>query len=336
MMDEKDESGLSAAETAYFESGGETPLVTEQGTQDQGNEQGQESLQAEAEGVEGSDAEGQERDDKGRFTGKNAMVPHSVFHAEREEHKRTKAEIAELREFKARMEERWRLIDTAAQAQQQQQPVDDDPEPDRNQDIFAHNEWLARQLKKTNERVAQDQKARQEAEEAKQIEAGIRNEWFSSAATEKAENPEFAEAVTWLHNRRATELKTLGKVNPALANLRSDQGVINQINNELREIIISAKRSGQSPAKMVYMLAKELGFQPAQQQQQASQGVKMPGSLANIQKAQEASRTIGAASGAVSGDDLSLEQIMAMSPTEFQNWHADPKNARRFDNLMGA
>src|SRR5690606_27583681 len=85
---------LSEADRAYFESGGEAE-PEQQAEQPEGEEQ-----QAE---------EGQQpRDDKGKF------VPHGALHAEREEHKKTRAEVQELRDFKIRMEERWRLAEQLA------------------------------------------------------------------------------------------------------------------------------------------------------------------------------------------------------------------------------
>lgn len=316
MSDENLETGLSEAESAYFESGGAAPLEP---PKEQAKEGPEEQPQEGAEQPEG------DRDEKGRF--KSKTIPFDVFHAEREEHKRTKSEMAELRDFKARMEERWRLLENAAaqQATPEEQPV-----PDPEKDIFGYAKWQAEQIKALKDRIEGGEKATREQQEAQQVETAIISHWKESAAQEKASNPEFGDAVLWLAGQRENQLAALGKFHPQF---RTPEGIRAQIDREVRDITIMAKQQGVSPARMVFELAQSWGYKgkapnPAD--------VKLPDQLVNVQKAQDASRTVGAASGSAGGQELTLEQVLAMPMPEFNSWIGDPKNARRYDKLMGA
>lgn len=328
-MDENQPGELSPAETAYFESGGNAPLDTSQpDAAAQAAVEGQDKPKPEEVNTDGSV---QVRDDKGRFV---KTIPFDVFHAEREEHKRTKGELSELREFKGKMEERWRMLETAAQ-QMQQPPEPEDPEPDPNKDIFAHNAWLKRQLVKVtgsiaerDKQTAEEKRVAEEQNQAAEGERRVWNFWHQDAAKYKASNPEFDDVVTWASEYRSKQLANMADFYPQFAD---EAGITAQINAELRELVITAAKNGKSPAEAVHKLARSWGYQGKQ-----NEPLKLPDGLAKVAAAQEASRTVGAAPGGPAGQEMSLEQIMSMPMPEFQAWYAEPKNARRYDKLMGA
>lgn len=325
-MAEQDQGGLSASEEAYFESGGEAELDTPETEQEQEHGEGQEGLQAEAEGL----GEKAPRDEKGRF------VPHQALHAEREEHKKTRSELNDMRERWARIEERMNWADQARQqqeyeaqqaAQQQEQP------PDPNVDIFAHAQWQQRQLNAMQEQLAAANQANQQAlyqqqqqDMARQAEQKVWDYWEQDAKSYSEQNADFKGAAEWLSEFRGNQLRALGAVNPQF---RNDKAIVAQIESELRDIVIAAAQQQMSPAEMVYELAKGYGYQPQ------AKGAKLPGNLANVDKAQQASRTVGQASGRAGGDQMGLEDILAMPRGDFDRWIADPKNERLFDRLMG-
>lgn len=318
-MPEENVGGLSAAETAFFETGGNAPLepAPETAIQPEGNQPPPETVEP--------DGSVNVRDDKGRFV---KTIPFDVFHAEREQHKQTKAEMAELREFKGRMEERWQLLASAAQ---QQAPVDQDPEPDPNTDIFAHNAWLKRQFEGLKKGQADREQSEKQAKEASEYEGKVWTYWNQDASTYKATNPEFEDAVKFMSEARSKQLKSLSGLHP---NLRTEAGIVQQINSELHAIIVAAAQNGVSPAKYVFDMAKEWGY--AGKQPPANEALTLPAELAKVAAAQTASRTVGAAPGAATGAELTLEQIVGMPHAEFKAWHADPKNARKYEKLMGA
>lgn len=320
-MAEENVGGLSAAETAFFDTGGNAPLepAPETATQPEGNQPPPETVEP--------DGSVNVRDDKGRFV---KTIPFDVFHAEREQHKQTKAEMAELREFKGRMEERWQLLANAAQ-QTEQKPVDQDPEPDPNTDIFAHNAWLKRQFEGLKKGQADRDQSEKQAKEASEGEQRVWNYWNETAKAYKAENPEFEDAVKFMSDARTKQLKSLSGLHP---NLRTEAGIVQQINSELHAIIVAAAQNGVSPAKYVFEMAKEWGY--AGKQPPANEALTLPAELAKVATAQAASRTVGAAPGAATGAELTLQQIVDMPQGEFRAWHAKPENARRYEKLMGA
>jgi len=147
MTIEENQGGeLSAEEQAYFETGGESPLPAEEAPPAEGN--------AEQPPAEGQQQEEAPRDEKGKF------VPHQALHAEREEHKRTKSELAEIRQKQAVLEDRWNTI--LAMKQQQEAPKEEGP-PDPNEDIFAYAKWQGEQLAALQQKISgQEQQVQQQ------------------------------------------------------------------------------------------------------------------------------------------------------------------------------
>lgn len=302
---------LTEAEEAYFESGGETPIP--------GSEEAAPQAETPAQPAQPEEhPQPQERDDKGRF------VPHQALHAEREEHKKTKAELEELKQFRAVMEDRWKTI--MAVKEPAAAEVAEPPDPEK--DIFAYSKWQAEQMEALQKTLADEKAQSQQRAQIEQQEAAIWNEWQSSSQAYAAENADYADAVKWLSETRVNQLRAFAPINPAFA---SDEGINRQIDAELRSIIIGAREAGVSPAKVVHDLAVSWGFKSTGQPADP----KLPDQLAAVAKAQEAAKTIGQVPGRAGGDALTPEAIAAMKPEEFQRWYADPKNARIFEQMMG-
>jgi hypothetical protein len=322
MADENQGSPVAAEET-YFNTGGEQGTLTPEAEKPNGEEKA--GLPTEEVNSDGSALV---RDDKGRFV---KTIPFDVFHAEREEHKQTKAKLGELSDFKARMEERWRLLENAAT--QAAPAKEEDPEPDASVDIFAHNAWLKRQLSKVTDGIAQRDRQTQEQAAAAEGEKKVWNYWNQDAAAYKAkpENADFDESVKWMSAERTKQLKALSGLHPKF---KTENGIVEQINSELRDIVIAAANNRISPAEYIHNMAKEWGWKATPPAGNGS--LTLPEQLARVAAAQDASRTVGGAGGSPAGQELTLEQIMAMAPAEFRTWHSDPKNSRRYDKLMGA
>lgn len=308
-MDEKEQGGLSAAEEAYFETGGEASLEAEPQVEQQPEQVDQVEQQQ----------EGPARDDKGRF------VPHQALHAEREEHKKTRAEVQELREFKARMEERMQWMAQASQPQ----PQEETP-PDPNQDIFAALKYERDKREALEKRIAEEANERARQNEQALQERAIWSEWETSAHSYKQQNPDFDNAAKWLAEFRENQLKAFAVLddrfqNPQARNL--------QINEELKAIIVQAKQRGVSPAEMVYQIAKGYGYQGQGQQPKLA----LPEQLQKVAQAQNASKSLGQAPGAAAGSGTTLEDLMSMNQADFGVWlEASPENRRLFNRLMGA
>lgn len=298
---------LSETERAYFESGGETEAPQQTEPDDGGQEDQQQ---------EDGPAQAQPRDEKGKF------VPHGALHAEREEHKKTRAELQELKDFRTRMEERWRLAEQMMAPRQEHPPAEEQP-PNPDEDIFAFAKWQAKQLEDLKRTQAERTQAEQQAAQSQEIERRVWDHWQESVRSYAQENADFGNAAQWLSEHRDKQLQTLAAVDARFQNVGARNA---QIEQELRGIVISAAQQDRNPAELVYQIAQSYGYKPAQGQ--------MPEQLERVQKAQQASRSISQASGRSGGDEVTPEMIAGMSDTEFSAWYAKPGNAARFDRLM--
>ncbi len=315
-MAEENTGGLTAAEQAYFESGGTTDVIEQEAVtteQPAVTEVSQEPAQAEP--------AGQERDEKGKF------VPHGALHAEREEHKKTKAALEEIQRNQAVLNDRWNTL-LAANKQQQEQPKEETP-PDPAEDIIGHLLWQGKQFeadKAERQKQTQEQQQREQHQQQEQV---IWSTWDNSANQAKASIPDFDQATGFLAQLRDNQLQAFASVDP---NFGNQQARVAQINAELRQIIIQAKQAGQDPAQAVYQIAQGYGYTANKQpnpQQQTIDKINM------IDEAQRSSKTLTASNGTNTGDPLSAEAIAAMPAKEFDAWMKDPANERRFNALMG-
>lgn len=310
---------LSPSEQAFFESGGETEIV--ETPIEQAPDQPTQPEPA-AEVVE-PEAQEQGRDEKGRF------VPHQALHAEREEHKKTKSELEQIRQRQAVLEDRWNTLLKVQQPTQAEQPA---PPPNPEEDIFAFAKWQGDQLKalqaKVEGREQEDARARQEADNDR----AVWNDWSQSAQSFAQETPDFGDAVKFLSETRDKQLNAMALIDKRFA---TADGRVQQINAELKAIVLAAKQNEISPAEAVYNIAKNYGFQaPVQAPAADPAKLTLPDSLAKIDAAQNASRTLAATPGRDAGDPVSAEAIANMSQKEFEAWYRDPANAKRFDSMM--
>jgi hypothetical protein len=315
------EGALSASEQAFFESGGETEII-ETPAEPSNDLAPQGDLAASIEPAVVQPEVTGERDEKGRF------VPHQALHAEREEHKKTKSQLEEIGRKQAVLEDRWNTLLKLNQTAETQQPT---APPDPNEDIFAFSKWQAEQMEalkaKVEGREQQEQQTRQEAEQ----EQALWGEWSQSAQFYATRQADFGDAVKFLSDARDRQLQALSIANPGFAN---EQGRVQQINNELKSIVLAAKQQGMSPAEAVYKIAQGYGYAVAAPQPTDPNTLKLPDSLAKIEAAQNASRSLAASPGRDAGDPMSAEAIANMSNAEFDTWYRDPANAKRFDTLM--
>ena len=313
------EAALSASEQAFFESGGETEIIeTPAETSNDPAPQGDLAAQIEDPAVAPPEVSG-ERDEKGRF------VPHQALHAEREEHKKTKAELEQIRQRQAILDDRWNTMLKASQPAEAAKP---EAPPNPEEDIFAYSKWQADQLKALQDKIeSREQHETQTRQEIEQEQA-LWGEWSQSAQSYATQQTDFGDAVKFLSDARDRQLQALSIANPGFAN---EQGRVQQINTELKQIVLAAKQQGMSPAEAVYKIAQGYGYAVAQPDPAK---LTLPDSLAKIDAAQNASRTLSAMPGRDAGDPLSAEAIANMSNTEFDAWYKDPANAKRFDALM--
>lgn len=313
-----DSVALSKEEQAYFETGGaELPSpVSEAPEINTADTSAPEALEPSQPSPEQSSE--QPRDEKGKF------VPHQALHAEREEHKKTKAQLEEINRRQAILEDRWNTMLKATQAQKEPEQGPPDPETD----IFGHAKWQAEQLRKLEAQLSERQKQEEQFYQQSQAEQEITNYWQASVQDYATRTPEFRDAAQWLSDFRHKQLEALAIVDKRMA----DPAARNQqIDAELKAIIGQAKQEGLNPAELVHQLAKGWGFAP----KPAEQTITLPDKLSSIEKAQQASRTL-ASTGGKTSEPLTADAILQMPNDEFAKWMSDPANERRFAKMMGA
>lgn len=332
-MSEKNESGLSPEEQAFFESGGEaeiTEVAPEIVENDDvsGSEEAKQPDKA-AETAEKPAKKGKQEAEEGDTDkGKTPTVPHAVFHAEREDHKKTKAQLDELRSFKAVMEERWAAIQSQEQQKQQKET---DPEPNIEEDFIGHQAWLGRQFKALNEAQARQAEQVRQQQEAQQVDQTVWDYWNQDTARYAQENADFQNAAKWLAETRNAQLSAIGNIDQRMSTQRArDQ----QINAELKQIIVAAAQQGRSPAEVVYQFAQSYGYKPQGAAETKETADETAARLKALEAAQNGSRTVGQVAGKAGGDEATPESLVAMSESEFAAWMAAPGNERKFRQMM--
>lgn len=308
---------LSPSEAAYFESGGETQIVD--APADGGAPQPDPAPVVDT--AAAVEPQPQPRDENGKF------IPHSVFHAEREEHKKTKAALEEINRKQAVLEDRWNTI-----LKLKDQPAAEEPAgpPDPNEDIFAYAKWQGDKIKALEEKVTGREKQEEQARTVAEQDREIWSHWSESANAYAAEKTDFGDAVKFLSDARTKQLAAFGAIDP---NFSTEQGRLNQINAELRHIVMTAKQNGQNPAEVVYQIAAGYGYAPSAPADPGK--VALPDKLAAIDAAQNASRTLATPGGRNAAEPMTAETIASMSATEFDAWYKSPDNQRLFAKMMG-
>jgi hypothetical protein len=249
-------------------------------------------------------------------------VPLRALQEEREEKKALREELRKISEERAILSDRWQTLLTM---QQEQPKADADPEPDPNKDIFAHNAWLKRQFDKLNGDISTRNQQEQQARQVAEGEQKVWNYWHQDAAAYKAQSPEFDDAVKWASEYRTNQLKAMASLYPQFGN---EQGIVQQINSELRDLVITAAKSGVSPAKAVHDLAKSWGYKGKAAE------IDPAKVIADANKGKDAEVSLSTMGGSAAPGPKSAEDVAAMSPTEFEAWLA--KNGEKgFRRLMG-
>lgn len=304
MSAEPESSILTPDEQAYFSSGGETELPVEQEHAPEAEQQ------AETQAPEGDKPA--ERDERGK------MVPHGALHAEREEHKKTKALNEETARKLAILDDRWNTLLKVSEkpAAQEEKP----PNPD--DDIFAFAKWNADQLQKVQADLAAQRQQEQQARQLSEEDQAIRHVWNAAVNEFSAKTPDYKDAATHLADLRVKQLSILG----------IDQATIHAtIDNELKGVIQQARQNGANPAEVIYNYAKASGY--AGKKPEMSDAERK---VQEIDTAQQRGKTISGQPGRSSADPLTAEAIASMPQDEFKSWISKPENERRFKQLMGA
>lgn len=316
----EDTDDFTPDEKAYFESGGDNPAPKVETPAAEAPEpvEGAAEAEVQAYAVYPVDAEPK----------KDEKVPLATLLEERKQFKEERRRREEIERNLAVLNDRWETMLRASQGQQEGPKADEDPEPDPNVDIFAHQAWVSRQIKKENERRAQHEAQTAEQQRSAQLETQVSQYWHGSAAEFAKTTPDFTEAAGFLAKSRDKQLAAMASINPQLA---TEQGRNAVINAELKNIVIACAQQGKSPAEAVYAMAKEWGYAgkaPAPAENDPTKQV------ADLAAAVEGAKSLGSIGGGrVAG--TSAQSIADMSDKEFEVWSAKPENMAKWRAAAG-
>lgn len=311
------DDSFSPEEQAQFEAmrSGSAPPAPEPGPEPEARAPEQEPEQPAPEGQ----AKEPEADDDDAAEGegnKGQFVRHAKFNQERERRKALEKELTEAREAKARLDERLRIFAEASQRAapkaEEQKPVDDDPEPNPEEDIFAHNKWIARQIAKSNERSqreAQEFRARAEGERAL-------NTYRADAQRFAQAEPAFNDAYQHLYRSRALELQHAG--------MTDQQQIMQAIARDEFEIAQQALRDGVSPAARIFEIAKARGFTPKAPEPAPAPEPAKETALEKATRTQAGQngpgRSLSSVGGKPAGSMPTVEELANMSEDDFNRF----------------
>ena len=298
--------------------------------------------------AKGKAPKGDEVDDNKR------QVNYGALHAEREEHRKTKAALDEQRAREARLEERLNLMQQAIQQQMQreQPPAEDGQVPEWDEDPRAHALALQERLDRMEAerqqwaqyQQQQRQQAAQQQQQRQQWEAvykQVSQDWDEAVS----EYPELVSARDALRESFDKEYKALG-YDPA-----TREQLLTRAENDL---IARAYNNRVPIAQLVAnMAAARVGWAPPadgeEQPAPPDQGESKPlgqskgrEALDRVAKNKQASSTLSGAGGSAPGSNrMSLDSLDRMSPAEIQEWvkranSRDPEGAdKALAKMMG-
>lgn len=240
-------------------------------------------------------------------------VPHGALHAEREEHKKTRAELQQLRAETAQIQQEFQAMLAAIQKQDEEAAMNLPPDP--REDFLGFTRWQVNEISQLKSQIAENDRREKEARQMAQAEQALWNEWSQSVEQARTEYSDIDDALNFLETARDRQLSILGQVD---TRFRDRSFRENQMRTELRDIVVTTFQQGKDPAKAVYEIARAYGY-----------GHEPGARFAQLDHAQSASRTLTATAGKGAGDPLLLETVANLSEEEFSEWYRNNRDTFR-------
>lgn len=346
--DQKLESGaLDPAEAHVSDSGTDADTATAQ-PDAAPTDKDAVGTEKDAASADGDTPAGDESDDgeADAAQGKRGPIPWQKYDREQKKWKERIAALEkennERQEKYARADERMRVLAGLFQADPQRQSNENpDPEPDPNEDIMGWVAWQKREM----DRLKADVKQNASTTEQSINESRLLDAYRSDAAQFSQSTPDFGSAYQTLRTARAEQLRIMGHAPAEIGQM---------LYREERDLAAHALQSGQSPAALIYELAKSYGyrqaeaphtngnghFAPEQKTGPAPNGGAAPATpvkssaadeVARIAAAQTAGKSLSGTGG--TGAVISPEAILNMDDAEFEAFYA--KNKPLVESMLG-
>lgn len=316
---------LSAAELAYFQSGGTD-------TSGLGIEESPETIaptqepietaptdQAKAPAADDEDDIIVDENGKARDAKTGQFVPHAALHKERTRRKEVEAENLSFREKLARVEERLSIFNeligkgdlpTAAPAAKPEAKSVFDEEPiDPEEDVFGALKQQQRINAELRRQMSEGAKAREQQEAV----STVKTAYQQDATAFMAKTPDFKDAYGHLISTLHRELELMGV---------SDEAERNRaIAEQERELVSRALAQKKSPSELIYSIAKTRGFSSApsaaiDKQSQPAPKATADARIENVRRGQGSVISLAKAGGA-SGEGLTVEALASMNEADF-------------------
>ena len=179
-------------------------------------------------------------------------------------YKELEAKVGQSEAERIRVDERLKIINEAlATPAPAEEPIDEDPEPDPEVNIFEHNRWLKRQMLRDREQYANFQSQI----EADRQEAQIADTYRSAAGIFARSEPNFGAAYQFLLGTRQAELRANG--------WNDEKKIQQQVVKEEKGVVKKALEDGVNPAERIFNLAKARGFVAKASQPYAAPGAPL-------------------------------------------------------------
>lgn len=261
-------------------------------------------------------------------------VPLATFLSEktaRKELEKTSREMAtQLAELRGKFSVLDRLNKPTGEQEQPTGPID--PEAD----IFGAVRQISETIAQRDKREAEERTARDANEKAATENRTFVNSYRADADKFKATTPDYMEAYNHLLQSRAAELMSIGYDDPNSPLLTPDEkhAAAKALHDALTQdeygIAQLAFSKGKSPAQIIYDLAQKRGYA---KKGAAPAAEPAEDRLATIERGQAANKSLSNAGGPGGEQDMTAEQLVAMSLADFEAWaDKNPAKARR---IMG-
>lgn len=342
-MDSTTDTGLSAAELAYFQSGGEVtdglaadvPASPDPAPEPAAEEPAPAPEAAAPETKDPAVDDGDDDEVDAPDTGEPQRRPGTVVSRRKYERlaiksRQMEADLAKAREMQARFDERLRI---AAEAMQQPPQKPAEP-PSLEEDPAGYVKWLGERVQEIDGRSVEAVRSAQSLQADQQL----RTIYTSDAQRFAAQQPDFWDAYSHLIGARGQQLELLGHSDPRQRSA--------MLEAEEKGLVARALQAGMSPAEYVYKFAQAYGYRPrapepppamAQQpappaERPAPKAPSVTDELSKIQKAQAAHKSLSSTGGSPGGQ-MTLAELVDMPEDQFKAWAR--KNPALLKEMMG-
>jgi len=229
---------------------------------------------------------------------KTRVVPHEALHAEREKRKAEAARREEIQkelqaahDRAARMEERFEKMMASLQGPREEPPVDFDSDPAGY--LKRTTDDLNKRFQELSEKDKSQARMLEQQRQAQAVAARVKADIQSF----EAEHPDYQDAYRFLMTQVDKELQLSGVTDP---NRR-----MAELGQREWSIAAAAMESGNSPASVVYELAKSRGY------------AMKTDPMETLKAGEKASQTLSATPSGSSKSKISLEELSRLDGAEF-------------------